>query len=537
MQNWFYIGIKDGNPFDYHYHEEVLKIDVQLSKNLFKPGGVIVYSEVDEKKGFTLPEPVVKLPFHKLKYDSKSVYFDEYKNAYMSKIYGFASYVHDYLKVIPPVIINPSYSQAFLYIDTAFPLLLPNINDIFIIIEYLKLFPSIDKQTLQSNLDEAIKQQSNIFLIAQGRAMKSSYRPYVISKIDIKKNVGKVHEDGTIDYKERESIKEVFQGDIIGDYFKGSEGAEGFNVYGQTMAIVEEYKGPAPGKNMYIDPENPNIMRSSVNGYLSIKNQTIEVVETLLIGGDIDYETGNIEFSGNMEIKGKVTSGFTVTCLGSLYIHGIVEAANIFAKNGLTIKSGVISREGFKIETHGDMNVKFIQNGSIIVKGDLKVDQYIYNSKVMCNSSVFVNGTISGGSVISKLLIKSLHAGNKSGVKTELICGVDQEFDEKVSNKRKNILSLIDKRDYVMNKIKNQFPSNFLKNPVTTMATLSPEERSAAALVLEQLKKINDWLDKAQKELLLLESGGLKNDYKPAIIITGTEFNGVLRKIVTVQKS
>jgi len=473
-------------------------------------------------------------------FDSSAVFRDTVRNLFLTKIYGYAGIYRGYLVVIPPVIINQDESEAFLYLPTMDRLKIPNIDDILKIITFLKLFPSLDQYQIQANLDEAIKAHNPYVLIAKGRSMEEAFNDYVIPSVSLEKSVGKIKEDGKIDYKERGTIKEVFTGDIVGDFYKGTPGKEGFNVFGQRIAIIRTIKGAAPGKNLYQDPENPKVMKSQINGFLEIKQNVLDVNETLVIFTDIDYDTGNIEFSGNIEIKGKICDGFTVTSFGNLVVHGVVEGANLFSRNDMTLISGVISKPDYKIECHGNFKARFIQNANVKVKKSINVDEFIYDSHVECNEIVRVvnkTGVIVGGRVTALKRIEANVAGNKSGVVTELVCGVDQELGNKIDSKKKDLMRFEEAKNKFLEKLKQTYSLNFLRNPADYISKLPEEQKATAIQWIEKMKSLNQLIENTVQTIDKLEKIGDNYDFTPEIVILQKKYDGVKERIVGSGKS
>lgn len=538
MQDWYYISFGEKKPFDYSHEKGKYKLHIPYSGNLVTPGKVLIAQLVDESNAEGRKLPVVKGPPKKIEYDSKSVYHDPHKSQFMAKLYGYAGFIRSRLVVIPPIVINQTKSEAKLYIHPDAPSMIPDVDQLFEIINYANLFPSYDRLQLERNLKEAQEKSKNFITIAKGRPMKEAYDEYIISSINLQKNTGKLKEDGSIDYRDRDAVKEVFHGDIIGRYHEAYEGQEGFSVYGQRIAILKASKGPLPGKNLIRSEENKDLMLSDVNGYLSLKNNVLNVVETLIIDGDIDYEIGNIEFSGNIIIKGKVASGFTVTSFGALEVYGVVEGANLFSSGDMSLKSGVTGKSGAKIECMGNFMAKYMQNAKVFSKGDIFVSDFIYHSQVVSNGEIVViekNGLVLGGSLTAKRKIEVNTAGNASGVATELICGIDQEKDDKILMKKKDIALLEERQKYIHEQFHQSFPGNFLRNPAAYIKMIPENKREAALKLVNQLKKITDWIKNAAEELERLEKLGPQQDFSPEIIIHKQKFTGVKEKLMKVQ--
>jgi hypothetical protein len=539
LQDWFYITYGEKKPFEYAIENGKYKVTIPYPNNLKMPGDVILAQMVDPNEPKYNKVPVVKGPSKRLDFDSLTIYRDSIRNLFMSKIFGYAGILRGFLIVVPPVVINEDQSEARLYLPSPDKLKIPTIDDILKIITNMKLFPSLDQYQIKNNLDEAIKNNDNYVLIAKGRSMEEAFNDYVIPSVSLEKSVGKLQEDGKMDYKERGAIKEVFEGDLVGEFYKGSSGKEGFNVFGQKINIVRSIKGSEPGKNLYLDADNSRIMRSSINGYLEINHNVLDVNETLVIESDINYETGNIEFSGNIEIKGKVCDGFSVTCFGNLTVHGVVEAANLFSRNDMLLVSGVISKAGYKIECLGNMKARFLQNANVLIKKNLIVDDFIYDCNIRCNGAVKVtekSGVVVGGKITALRKIEVKVAGNKGGVLTELICGVDHELNNKISNKKKELLRYQEAQNTLNEKIKESFSANFLRNPANYIANLPEDKKKTALQVVEKIKSINDLILNTQASIEKLEKLGDKYDFTPEIVINLKKFDGVKERIVSFGK-
>ena len=67
----------------------------------------------------------------------------------------------------------------------------------------------------------------------------------------------------------------------------------------------------------------------------------IEVVNTYVVNGDVDYSTGNIQFNGNVVINGTVPDGFEVKAEGDIVVMKIAESARLEAGRDIIIKGGV----------------------------------------------------------------------------------------------------------------------------------------------------------------------------------------------------
>ncbi len=535
LQDWYFIQYGEKPPFHYENKNGQAELQIPYPGNLVTPGQMIVAQMVDESNPFKFKNPVVKGPPRQIDYDSSAIYHDTNRNVYMAKIYGYAGFIRGRLTITPPVVINEDKTEAKILIRGQDIRSIPDPDQIYEIIKYMNLFPTVDRNGMDRNTKEAIEKGEDYIIISQGRSMLTAYQPYVISNIKLDKKVGKIKDDGSIDYKDRETIKEVFQGDDVGIYYEGREGHEGFNIYGQRVPVETVVMGPQMGNNLYIDPDEPTHVKSAINGFLNLRENKLEVVETLIIDSDIDYETGNIEFSGNIEIKGKVATGFSVVTFGNLVIHGIVEAASLFSSNDMELRSGVVSAEGYKIECRGNLKARYIQNAHVHVGQNLEVEDFIYHSRIDCNGEIRAtakSGLVVGGRLTAKKKIEVNIAGNRNGALTELVVGIDQNLDDKIKAKKKDIALLMERKNYINEQLKKNFPPNFIRNPAAYVTKLPEDQKAVAVKLVTQLKKIDEWIVNAQKEYDRMEKLGPTYRFTPEIIVHKQKYPGVKEKVV-----
>ena len=82
---------------------------------------------------------------------------------------------------------------------------------------------------------------------------------------------------------------------------------------------------------------------ASVDGNLVYTNGSFCIEESLLIRGDVDVSSGNIDFIGDIMVKGNVMEGFSVTSKKNVTIFGTVTNGTVTADGNITIKLGSIN--------------------------------------------------------------------------------------------------------------------------------------------------------------------------------------------------
>lgn len=179
--------------------------------------------------------------------------------------------------------------------------------------------------------------------IAQGLKPKNPIDDKIKYLYNNKSENKPVETNGKVDYLSIGTIDSVEAGTVIAIREEGEDGKAGYDVYG---AIIQSTKKKTtkfkkgPGSEII---NNGNRVIASIKGMVSIKNDTICVFPIHNISGDVDVKTGNIQFDGDVVVRGNVKEGFKINAGNEVTIYGNVAEANISSGGNLKIERNVIS--------------------------------------------------------------------------------------------------------------------------------------------------------------------------------------------------
>ena len=176
-------------------------------------------------------------------------------------------------------------------------------------------------------------------------------------------------EHGVVDYKNLGFINNITAGTPIAEISFPTEGEPGTDITGKH--VPQKVGTPAKyvvGAGTQLENGDTQIV-ASISGNLVFKNGGFVVEEKIVINGDVDVSSGNIDFIGDVIIKGGVFEGFRVASKRSVTIMGLVTSAEIYADGDISIKIGVINS---KVESKGSIKVGFCENSHITAGGKTK---------------------------------------------------------------------------------------------------------------------------------------------------------------------
>lgn len=230
------------------------------------------------------------------------------------------------------------------------------------------------------------------------------------------------NEFGIADFRELNAIVPIHKNEIIGDIIKPEPGTPGLTVFG-TEIPAEPGIDPkvSLGKNTLVTTDGTKIV-SACDGHIVFGNGSFQVEEAVTIKTDLDLSVGNINFFGDVHIKGNVMEGFSVNAGKNVKIDGSVFSGEITAGGNVTIVGGCINS---KVTCDGNADIGFCENTEIFAKGDLVSKQFAF-----CNAFCYgaltaksASGVISGGKVTSMHDITAGTIGSVKYTPTEVYIG------------------------------------------------------------------------------------------------------------------
>lgn len=215
---------------------------------------------------------------------------------------------------------------------------------------------------------------------------------------------GTLRKDGSIDYKAGSVFQMVRAGQLLMVKQEATQGPDGFNVLDERIPgqFGKDQKMLAgPGVEV---SSNGLEFYASIDGILELTENSIRVIEGLLIPGDVDYSTGSIDAgAAKVLIRGSVLPGFSVSSESDIVIDQVAEACRLESKSDIKVNGGIIGKDVGYIRAEGKVEALYINSGAVVeAKADIITGNEILNSKVRSGGFVICDrgaGTISGGEI------------------------------------------------------------------------------------------------------------------------------------------
>lgn len=301
----------------------------------------------------------------------------------------------------------------------------------------------------------------------------------------------KLRDDGTVDMHDFGEIEMVEIGEPLMKRIPPVEGEAGFNVMGEiVLAPKPQDRVLTVGEGAAISYSDPNLLVAARRG-VPLKVDSGMMVADAYCVGDVDLNTGNIEFDGTVVVQGSVKEGMLVKATGKILIRDYLESATIEAGDEVVIGKGILGRQkagngaendhfSAHVITPSTVFANYIQYALVRAGGAVTAAKHIMHSDVAGLDVIVLSpkkseGKIIGGVVrpLSSLSCNTL--GGPSYIPTQV------DFSARFSEQLTELASLREDIGERLNVVRGM-----------REALRRIEDKSAGADVAEQVAKITN---------------------------------------------
>jgi uncharacterized protein (DUF342 family) len=368
-------------------------------------------------------------------------------------------------------------------------------------------------------IEEKIKNHSTIdsseFLIGNGvqpKKGKDAVLEFCVSDPRDKLNIYDDYDRK--DYRTHTQLICVKKDQELLQYFQETSGKAGVNILGQ---IIEGIKGKAIditfGKNVSFIADL-NTLYAKCEGCFFLENNICYIDEVYIVDKDLDMSIGNIDTTIPILIQGDVKPGFQVKSLEDIRIEGNVEESIIRSEKGkVLINGGILGQKSAIIYGKEGVHVKYSHHAMISSDNDIIIDESLIQSNISCGKTLVLSstnhGSIIGGSIRISDSIKAQKIGSPSEPRTNIFMGFDFEYEPKLHELDKKIISyekeIIELKDDILDceKLIHLYKNN---------SSDQQDQCLRRQKIIETINKTEEILFQAKKELSDLEKKALLED-------------------------
>lgn len=335
-------------------------------------------------------------------------------------------------------------------------------------------------------------------------------------KFDPKENVADLQDADRSSFYERSSLIIAHKADVLGILHLATSGEAGKDVLGEPIAAQEgEEFDIKPGDNVELQSDGVTFV-AACDGEPKMAGDSLSIDPVIHVKGDIDFAVGNVDYSGDIEVKGDIKDLFKVSTGGNIDVEGTIEAAQIECKGSLSVKRGISGKEKGIIKVEENLTAKYLSNVTAWVRGDVMIESEVVNTDLNCSGKIVLKkGAIHGGQVTAAGTIEMPTLGSPAGVRTVIKAAVDpfidkqiKELGEEKEQAEKKIVNLMPKAKMLLQQSKGK-PSKELKE------------------IADEIKRNKEIIQKNEQDLARLKQE-LADNCQGTIIVHKTIYPGSL---------
>ena len=306
-----------------------------------------------------------------------------------------------------------------------------------------------------------------------------------------------------IDYKDKNMIILVEQGDLIAKKKKKKEGKKGVDIYGRTL---EPQK--AKTVNVLHNTSINTTEDSEYFYYYALKSGILKIddpksnkyklsIWPCIVVENVDYLTGNIKMNGDVVVKGTVLDGFKVQATGNIHIYGekgVGQADSIVSENGDIYVSSGVCGNGKTILNANNISAKYLNGVYATARDKIRLKDYCINSIINANDLTIssTKGSLYGGETrINKIFVTKLGSPNEIKTVIYFIADTNNNKEDYISEIYKKEKSLID----------NIHKLNTDRNNIIQQLKQDPKISQKGNVDKNFIQKIKNLVEQLEKEI------------------------------------
>lgn len=320
-----------------------------------------------------------------------------------------------------------AYAYAFPPLDDGTPLTL---GQIYAAIEKAGINYGLDDEAIRSLIGMRYPQ---LRVIARGKAAREGRDATIEYCVPISRPflTPKELENGRVDFYNLNLVYNVNKGEVLARKTPSLPGERGMTVTGKTIRPHPGKDVPLlPGKNTEVIEEGCTLV-AQAPGHAVLEGGRIHVLPVYVVGGDVDFSTGNINFIGSVRINGSVKMGFHVQAEGDVEVRQAVEGGIVKAGGNVFVKEGIRGIGKGRISAGGSVYARYLENAYVEASQDVIIGESVIQSTISAGGKVIVrgeSGQLVGGFCCAGREIEAKSVGSQLEVATQLQVGIKPDL-------------------------------------------------------------------------------------------------------------
>ncbi|GAB1772440.1 DUF342 domain-containing protein [Priestia megaterium] len=190
--------------------------------------------------------------------------------------------------------------------------------------------------------------EPSTFEVAKGAAPKQGKDGYIEWKTNVNLQQHLIeNEDGQIDCKESKASSTVESGAVIAIIHPPTSGRSGYTATNELLPAAKTVPIIVQPKQGVAVIDQKVIVTASGRPHFSYSGNRVmvSVLPTLIHQGNVNESSGNIQFTGDVEIEGEVEAGMLVEAEGNILVEQAVNKATLNASGAVITRKNILNSD------------------------------------------------------------------------------------------------------------------------------------------------------------------------------------------------
>ncbi|MFW5828007.1 MAG: DUF342 domain-containing protein [Alkalispirochaeta sp.] len=300
-------------------------------------------------------------------------------------------------------------------------------DTVYTLLESRNIVHGVDQEAIGEavfsvNTDRRLREE---VIVARGTPPQSARPSYYELIAPVDKSRPSWSNDERAEYKNVTLLPVVHQGEVLARLIPEKEGIPGMSVTGDEIPFgTESVTQLQPGNNTRVVDDE---VIAEIGGQLQLRDNAFHVEDHLEITGAVGFETGSIEFPGDVVLRGEVKDGFHIWAGRSISSTVTVDVSEVYCRGDFSSAGGIIGRGKALLRSGGKVQARFASTCFVESKSSVFLNSYVYQSHIGCQDRLATGktGRIVGGVVTTVNGVRAHALGNQASVPTLVRTGID----------------------------------------------------------------------------------------------------------------
>ncbi len=334
------------------------------------------------------------------------------------------------------------------------------------------------------------------FVIAQGIPPVNG-KDATVKLYQIQEPKPELVDNGNVNHYNLNLIHQIQAGSWLGERIDPVPGIPGKSVLGTEIPPLNGSFLSLPYDRDSVElvrEEGKDVIYALKTGAVHYVGDSIAVYDVMDIKGDVDFNTGNINFNGYVTVKGSVEENFSIHSKKDIEItgeYGIGGVDTIESTEGnIYIRGGVAGKNRAKIVCGKNLYVKYLSDVDVICNGSIYIGFYARNANIRAKQVIVDSprGQIVGGMVDADIRIECADIGNWMENKTNIII---RGFNRSSLQSRVNeIVDILSKKKEQLVKLKLMITKSDNEDARNKNEATIQKTRQAIRIVQDEIRSL-----------------------------------------------